>query len=1374
VSIQDARIPLGTSQPVELSAEASCMNGLMHTPPGPWTSYVPQHIASDAESYLRLDRLGHVERFDAVGLFADVSGFTAMSEALARAGSFGAEELSGILNGFFEPMIELVHAYGGSVEKFAGDAMVILFPYARRSQQGAVRRAMRCALDMQDSMTQFERIGTSVGAFTLSMKIGLAEGGALSTVVGDPNVRLEHILAGGAIDRAVAAEQHALPGEAVVGKGLVQLARSVEFAQRQDGLKTLIRVKGRISKPPLGRTIRVSDASQKALARFLHPAIADRLATGVEAFVNEHRRVTVLFAAFPQLDYENDRSVGGQLQRYFRAVIETVQSYDGHLRQVDIGDKGSKYIVVFGAPVTHEDDVERSLRCALELRGVLDLPTRAGVSTGLAYCGRVGSNARQEYAVVGDSVNLAARLMEAARPGQILVSGTTQKSAAEAFEWEELGPLALKGKTEAVPVFALERQHAGEIGRLQEPRYELPMVGRRDLLGAAIKRMELAKRGRGQTIAITGEAGIGKSRLCAEVIRLARDRGFAFLGGTCQAYGAATSFLVWRGIWQSFFALDPSQSQADQLRQTEGMLTAMEPSLAERLPLLQPVLNLPIPDNELTGSLNEELRAELLRPLLLDCLRHRSGETPLLLVLEDCHWIDPASRDLLDFVGRNLLSVPVLLVILYRSPTWEDSPVASLDKGASFQEIRLEALPSKEAHDLARIKLEHLFGASPAIAATLSERIVAQAEGNPLFIEELLSFMHARGINPHDVRAARALELPESIQSLLMARIDQLGESEKTTLRVASVIGRLFRASWVSGAYPQAGSLKRVREHLDVLDRLDLVSRHRPEPELEYVFRHALTQEVAYGSMTFAARETLHEEVGDFIEHAYGQSLDQHLDVLAYHFGRSRNAEKQRLYFRRAGDAAKDAYANESAADYYERLLPLVPQREQADVMRKLGEVSQLTGDWRRAESLYRRGLELAEAAGEDVDLARSRCALGYLLSFTESHEAALVWLEQARADFERLRDPVGLGRVLDYLGSAYFELSDYPRAIECAQKQLEVARERGDGAGISAACDNLGRVYWHMGDDAEALQCLHEALAVADESGDRRAAIHARNDIAGLYAQRGDFARSFTFLEEALASALEIGYKLVAGIIIGNAGELYRRQGYYDRAVACHAHAIDMAVEMGDWTGLLLTNVGEMAIACAGQGRDREADLLFERAIALGRSLKAQYFLCGYLQYRAELHARQGRNADAWRLNQEAIELAAAAGHREIHHRAELRAVKLRLILGLTDEDQAAEDLSAMLDRSSEDHERARIQYELWTLDKSRESARKAAAELFKEALARTPDVEYLHRYEELTGAHSPLSPGTLPPLPQGVTETAPSIPELIARIDALTEAAE
>jgi tetratricopeptide (TPR) repeat protein len=215
------------------------------------------------------------------------------------------------------------------------------------------------------------------------------------------------------------------------------------------------------------------------------------------------------------------------------------------------------------------------------------------------------------------------------------------------------------------------------------------------------------------------------------------------------------------------------------------------------------------------------------------------------------------------------------------------------------------------------------------------------------------------------------------------------------------------------------------------------------------------------------------------------------------------------------------------------------------------------------------------------------------------------------------------------------------------------------------------------------------------------------------------------------------------------------------------------MAVEMGDWTGLLLTNVGEMAIACAGQGRDREADLLFERAIALGRSLKAQYFLCGYLQYRAELHARQGRNAEAWRLNQEAIELAAAAGHHEIYHRAELCAVKLRLILGLTDEDQATEDLSAMLDRSSEDHERARIQYELWTLDRSRESARKAAEELFKKALARTPDVEYLNRYEELTGAHSRLSSGTLPPLPEGVAETAPSIPELIARIDALTEAA-
>ena len=203
----------------------------------------------------------------------------------------------------------------------------------------------------------------------------------------------------------------------------------------------------------------------------------------------------------------------------------------------------------------------------------------------------------------------------------------------------------------------------------------------------------------------------------------------------------------------------------------------------------------------------------------------------------------------------------------------------------------------------------------------LVEQVTTKAQGNPFYIEELINFMHDRGLNPHDPAAFQMLELPDSLYSLVMSRIDQLREDEKTTLKVASVIGRLFKARWLWESYPQLGAPELVKGYLKTLSSLDLTPLDRPEPELEYFFKHNITQAVAYDSLAFATREQLHEGVGQFIERAYADRLSQYVDILAHHYGHSRNVAKQRHYFRQAGDAAKAAYANEAAIDYYQRFI---------------------------------------------------------------------------------------------------------------------------------------------------------------------------------------------------------------------------------------------------------------------------------------------------------------------------------------------------------------------------------------------------------------------------------------------------------------------
>ena len=259
------------------------------------------------------------------------------------------------------------------------------------------------------------------------------------------------------------------------------------------------------------------------------------------------------------------------------------------------------------------------------------------------------------------------------------------------------------------------------------------------------------------------------------------------------------------------------------------------------------------------------------------------------------------------------------------------------------------------------MKLVQLFGAETADPSELQARITTRAEGNPFYIEELINYLHDRGIDPADPAALAALAIPESLQQLLISRLDQLTADEQNTVKVASVIGRLFKAAWLWGSYPELGAPETVQAHLTRLSRLDITPLDQAEPELEYLFKHMLTRDVAYESLAYSTRAQLHAAIGAHIERTYAGDLDRWLDLLAYHYGLSTDSDKQREYFRRAGAAAQAAYANDAAISYYQRLLPLLDAAQQIPVMVQLGQAWQLIGKWDAAEAIYREALTLTE-----------------------------------------------------------------------------------------------------------------------------------------------------------------------------------------------------------------------------------------------------------------------------------------------------------------------------------------------------------------------------------------------------------------------------
>ena len=624
-----------------------------------WHSFIPHHVIQDFYTHPGTSPSGREQRFPAVILFADVSGFTTISEALGQTGRRGAEELTTILNSYFAPMIDLVHSYGGIVGKFGGDAITVLFPYTPRTQQATVRRALQCAFDMQARMEQYEAIPTSVGTFGLAMKAGLAAGTIFCTSVGDPDIRLEYLIAGSGLDKSAEAEHFADRGEVVVANQLLPYAGQVVVYETRGDFTCLSKLRRVAAPRPLPQLPPLSPESTSLIGRYIHPNIAQRLQRDQTGFVNEHRHVTVIFASFSGFDYDGDLTVGDKLQAYLTQVIHIVHQYDGYLNKVDMGDKGSKYIILFGTPVGHEDDEERALRCALDLQQIPDRPVRVGINTGFVYCGQVGSPVRQEYTVMGDTVNMAARMMQAAAPGQILMGTATWQPVQNRFIATQLPSMRFKGKSAEYDVFAVEgvRQQTAVIQ--QKLTYDLPLVGRKEELRQVQALLNTTQQGRGQVLGIMAQAGVGKSRFSSEIIQQAAEQGFVIHIGAAESYGQTTQYLAWRSIWRSFFGLSDIAELFTQIRHLTSALNRLNPRLNARLPLLAPILNLTLPDNELTKSLEPQMLVELLKTLLLDCLRHKARRQPLLIVLEDCHWLDDLSQDLLAFIGHNISDLPI-------------------------------------------------------------------------------------------------------------------------------------------------------------------------------------------------------------------------------------------------------------------------------------------------------------------------------------------------------------------------------------------------------------------------------------------------------------------------------------------------------------------------------------------------------------------------------------------------------------------------------------------------------------------------------------------------------------------------------------------
>jgi class 3 adenylate cyclase/tetratricopeptide (TPR) repeat protein len=874
--------------------------------------------------------------------------------------------------------------------------------------------------------------------------------------------------------------------------------------------------------------------------------LAEKILTSKTALEGERKQVTVLFAdlkgsteLLADRDPEEARTI---LDPVLERMMEAVHRYEGTVNQV----MGDGIMALFGAPLAHEDHAVRACYAALRMHDAIrryaedtrrthgiEVQIRVGLNSGEVVVRSVGSDLRMDYTAVGQTTHLAARLEQLAPPGTTRLSAETLRLAEEFVQVRPLGPIPVKGLATAVEVFELTGAGAVRT-RLQAARARgfSRFVGRDAEMDQIRRAAAQTRQGRGQLVAVVGEAGVGKSRLFYEFIHShhVAGGGWRVLEASSVSYGKATLFLPMAELLRGYFRIDDRDDLRAVRAKVTGTLLTLDRALEDAVPAVLWILDVPEPGEAFLRLEPLQRRRRAIESVKRVLLRE-SQMQPLLLLFEDLHWIDTETQAVLDSLAESLGSAPVLLAVNYR-PEYRHG----WGSKTYYHQLRIDPLPPESADAL----LQALLGTDPSIAP-LGPLLIARTEGNPLFLEESVRTLVETGALAGEpgayrmARAAAAIQIPATVQAILAARIDRLRPELKRLLQAAAVVGKDVPVTLLAAVAEMDDQA--LQAALGELQAGELLYEARLFPDLEYTFKHALTHEIAYGSVLQERRRQLHARILEALERIHAERLGEHAEVLAHHAERAAVPDKAVRYLREAGVKAAARSASREAVDLLERALALLAGlpptpdtlSQALDVRIALGTplIAVHGPATLPVEASYRAALDLVEKLDEDSRRFPVLWGLWYV-QFTRGQFASAVaagtrLLETA----ERGHDVMRLIEAHHTLWPPLVSMGEVQQALPHIERAIALydPDQHGGSASLYGGHDPgtccryfLALSQWGLGYPDRARVSVNEAVRLAARLGHPMTSTMTLGFLASILYLRGEASAAIDAAERCLA----------------------------------------------------------------------------------------------------------------------------------------------------------------------------------------------------------------------------------------------------------------